>query len=60
MLAALSFRTSSTCWRRLPIRKRDSGKVSSVILGKSYLVEDRELFTAQAVFSGKNRAPRSR
>jgi putative intracellular protease/amidase len=36
-----------------PILERSGGKVSNAMLGKSYVVEDRELITAQDVFSGK-------
>lgn len=36
-----------------PILERNGGKVSNAMLGKSYVVEDRELLTAQDLFSGK-------
>jgi hypothetical protein len=36
-----------------PMLERNGGKVSNVMLGKSYVVEDRELITAQDVMSGK-------
>jgi putative intracellular protease/amidase len=36
-----------------PILERNGGKVSNAMLGKSYVVEDRELVTAQDLFSGK-------
>jgi hypothetical protein len=36
-----------------PILECSGGKVSNAMLGKSYVVEDRELITAQDLFSGK-------
>jgi putative intracellular protease/amidase len=36
-----------------PILKRNGVKVSNVMLGRSYVVEDRELLTAQDLYSGK-------
>ena len=36
-----------------PMLERNGGEVSNAILGKSYVVEDRELLTAQDVMSGK-------
>jgi hypothetical protein len=36
-----------------PILERNGVKVSSVMLGRSYVVEDRELLTAQDLYSGK-------